>query len=88
MDSDGTRRGDSLLLLSNKREIARDNLWAIRAIPTVLTLGIVFAHFTDPYPSGGAGDVVLGAVIIFLPLYWIALRLSSSRIEEDGERGG
>lgn len=73
---DGTRSGDGLLLLSNEREIDRDDLWAIRFLAALF---IVPAVATNPAEyTGPDGPLVLvGLFVIVAPLYWVALRLTS-----------
>lgn len=78
-----TKSGDDILLLSGDREIASDNLWAIRAIPTLLVFGMVVVQVMDPYSGGPVASLLLGAAIIFLPLYALALLLFSSPVDDD-----
>lgn len=73
---DGTRNGDDMVLLSSGREIARDNLWAIRAL-----VALVFANGLVNGSPEHLG-VVLGMVVVFTSLYWVALRLTSSPIDD------
>lgn len=74
---DGTRTGDSLFLLSEGREIAADNLRAIRFIPPLLIFGMLVVQMSEP--SGGSiAMMLLGSAIIFLPVYAISLWAFSS----------
>lgn len=74
---DGTRGGEDIVMLSDDREIAADNLWAIRFIIAFLLInGIVNG---SPAHMG----VVVGMAIVFGALYWAALRLASKPLSTD-----
>lgn len=73
---DGTRSGDSLLFLSDEREIARDDFWIIRVLLAVVVLNTLYwdtATFTGP-----DGTITFLSLLLLLsPVYWVALRLTS-----------
>lgn len=69
----GTKRADELLFLSGNREIATDNLWAIRAI---VVLALAPAFMNGIVTEAGLGPT-FALILLALPVYWLAVRLAS-----------
>lgn len=77
----GTRSGDDILLLSNDREIARDDFWAIRLLlATFVAINLILETATYTGPDGLGTFISL--LLLLTPVYWVALRLASNKSEQ------
>lgn len=84
----GTRSGNGILLLSKGREIARDNLWALRLLVALVFIGPLLAEALDPYGRLALGEYTTGMAVILPPLYWMGLRALSKPGQADNGADG
>jgi len=81
----GTINGNELGVLSEGRMIKRRTLWIIRIIVVLLGIAQVLTPPALVEGAAGYGGYVFGTLIVIYAIYWVLLRLFSSKVQdEDG----